>query len=165
MRRILLGIGAAIVALALASTAGAHALWGEQRVLNAGVSTTGTFAVNAVWKTGAPVWPALFPNARTPDATIVVTQTGNGTTLGWRIRVSSTVSANFASSVTFQAWAGACGTGTPIPAGGYPATGHLAQGASVELCVRYTLANDAPSTLQNLPLNPQITVTGEQAGS
>ena len=130
----------------------------------AGVTTTGNFSVTASWLGGTPAWPSLFPGARTPDTKIRVTQAGNGTTLGWRVRVSSTVNPAFASDVTFQAWAGDCGTGVLIPAGGYPSTGHLTQNTSVDVCVRYTLAALAPGTLQGKGLTPNITITGEQVG-
>ena len=166
MRRIHLGIVAGIVAIAVALTgaAGAQALWGVDRALQAGVTTTGNFSVTASWLGGTPAWPSLFPGARTPDTKVRVTQAGNGTTLGWRIRVSSTVNPAFASDVTFQAWAGECGTGVLIPAGGYPSTGHLTQNTSVDVCVRYTLAALAPGTLQGKGLTPNITITGEQVG-
>ena len=135
-----------------------------ERALQAGVTTTGNFSVTASWLGGTPAWPSLFPGARTPDTKIRVTQAGNGTTLGWRVRVSSTVNPAFASDVTFQAWAGDCGTGVLIPAGGYPSTGHLTQNTSVDVCVRYTLAALAPGTLQGKGLTPNITITGEQVG-
>lgn len=164
MRRIHLGIGAAVVALALTSATGAHALWGATRTVDAGVSSTGSFTVNAAWIGGAPAWQALFPNT-SADGQIRVTQAGNGNTLGWRVRVSSTVSAEFAPHVTFQAWVGACGTGTPVPTDGYPAGGHLASGTTVDICVRHSLTSGAPGSLQGKSFNPQITVIGEQVGS
>lgn len=167
MRRILLTVGAAIVVVAAALTgaAGVHALWGVERSLQAGITTTGDFGVSATWVNGPPAAATLFPGEHTPDATIRVAQSGSGTTLGWRLNISSAVDdSELAPYITFQAWVGACETGVSVPAGGYPATGHLTQNTNVDLCVRHTLAENAPTSLQDAVFDPTITVLGEQAG-
>lgn len=163
MRRVVAGVATGLVLGAVVATA-AHAMWSESAHLDDGVVTAGDLSVTTQWVPAAPDWSALFPGASTTDATLRVTGGGAGTTLGWRLSIAGTVAADFAPYTSFAAWAGPCGTGTPITAAGYPATGALAPGAVVDVCVRYTLATDAPSALQGRSLSPSILVTANQVG-
>lgn len=162
MKRLVAGIATGLLLGVAVATVSAQAMWHESARLDERVTVAGDFAVAAAWSGGAPAWTALFPGASTTPATLRVTSSGAGTTLGWRLSITGTVAAGFSPYTQFAAWAGACGTGTPIPAGGYPATDTLVPGAVVDVCVRYTLAANAPGTLQGQPFVPAIIVTGNQ---
>jgi hypothetical protein len=161
MRRVRAGVIAGVLLALVLGASGAHALWQRTAALPAGVSTTGDLNVTAAWVGGTPVWAPLFPGDRA-EGTLRVTGTGAGGTLRWRLQVAGAVAPAFSSYTTFQAWQGACGTGTPIPAAGYPSGTPLAVGASVDVCVRFTLATSAPGSLQGQSMSPTITVTAQQ---
>jgi len=164
MKRVVAGVATGLLLGALVATAGAQALWSSSERLDDGVSVAGDLSVSATWPGGTPAWGPLFPGAAPAEATLHVASAGAGTTLRWRLTVTSSVAANAVPYVQFTAWAGACGTGTTIPPGGYPAGSTLAPGAAVDVCVRYALAADAPGTLQGAALVPSITVTANQVG-
>lgn len=159
MRRALIGVAAGAV-LALAAATGVSAYWQAQQTVPGEVVTSGDLEISAAWVGGTPSWAALYPGQSTADATIRVTSTSSGDNLVWKVRVTGAVPADFETYATLQSWAGACGTGTPIPEGGYGTFD--ADTTTVDICVRYSLATGAPSSLQGKPLDPTITVTAEQ---
>lgn len=159
MRRVLLGVAVGAV-VALAAATGVSAFWQVQAAIPGGVTTSGDLAISADWVGGTPSWAALYPGQSTSDATIRVNADNSGENLVWKVRLTETVAAAFEPHTTFQAWAGACETGTLIPAEGYGS--FTSSTSAVDVCVRYTLSPTAPSALQGQALAPQITVTAEQ---
>jgi len=162
MRHVRIGVTVGALLALVVGVSGVHALWGRSETVPAGVTLTGDLAVSASWLGGSPVWAPLYPGSTTPDATLRVTGSGSGSTLGWRVQITSTVATQFAAYTTFQARE--CVTGTVIPAGGYPASGSLPAGAVVDVCVHYTLASNAPGTLQGQQVSPRISVVAQQVG-
>ena len=161
IRRGLIGAAAGAI-IALAATSGVSAHWHAQQRLDLESVSTGDLLIDAAWRDGPPAWSPLLPGASTPDTVIQVSSSSAGTTLRWRLRVVGAVSAPAQQHVTFSAWRGVCGTGTPIPAGG---TAALPVDAVVDVCIRYTLSPSAPATLQNTDLAPRVTLIAEQVVS
>lgn len=159
VRRVAAGIAAGVI-LALAAATGVSAYWQAQQSIPGGVVTSGDLAISAEWVGGTPAWAALYPGQSTADATIRVTSTSTGNNLVWKVRVTETVAVAFEPYTVFQAWVGACGGPSPIPAEGYGR--FTADTDSVDICVRYALSNAAPSTLQGQALNPTVIVFAEQ---
>jgi hypothetical protein len=154
-RRVLIATAVAVgVGLALTATLGASAYWSARRNLTTTSLSTGELRVSAVWDTDGNFGP-FYPGSA-QDRTITVTSAGSaGTTLGWRLAVSSAGQPDY---YTFQAWEGPCGTGTLIPTATV-----RAPGASVSVCVRYTLSTAAPAAAQSSTLTPTLTITATQA--
>lgn len=173
MRRVRLGtaLGVALVTAlsAVAGATAAHAVWQARAALPVGTVTTGDLQTTAAWKNGTtPSLTAVFPTQTVTTGTnpLRVTVTGPGTTLRWKVSVAATLTPlaqNGASpAATVQAWAGACDTGTLIPATGYLSSTALRAGDTVEICLKVTLAATAPSSLMGKPLLQSVTVTVDQ---
>ncbi|WP_353114752.1 hypothetical protein [Microbacterium sp.] len=157
MRRILIGTVAGVV-LALATAVGVSAYWQAQQRLDLRTTASGDLRITAAWRDGTPAWAPLYPGS-SASAVIRVTSQSAGTTLRWRLKASGDVAAAYRGQVSFAAWQGACGTGTPITSDGLPG---LAPNAVVDLCVQFTLSATAPETLQGAALTPSVTMNAEQ---
>jgi hypothetical protein len=154
-RRVLIAVSVAVgAALALTATLSASAYWSARSGLSTAPIATGDLRVDAVWDTDGDFGP-LYPGT-SQDRTLTVSSAGSsGTTLGWRLSVNSSGQPDFS---TFQAWEGACGTGSPIPSGVV-----RAPGARVSVCIRYSLAPTAPPEAQSTVFRPSLTITATQA--
>ncbi len=160
MRRVVLGVAVGAV-VALAAATGVSAFWQAQAVVPVDAVGSGDLSISAEWVGGSPSWTPLYPTQSTSDATIRITSTSSGDNLRWSVRVRETVATVFEPHTRFQAWAGACGSGAPISADvGYGS--FTSSTSTVDICVRYTLLSTAPTTLQGLAMNPQLTVIAEQ---
>ncbi|GEB46502.1 hypothetical protein MTE01_24470 [Microbacterium testaceum] len=146
-------------------TLAAHAVWSDRHPVTTGVTSTGSLGATASWAGSWSAWQPLVPGRSSDTAALRVSATGSGDTLRWRVNATASVSTSLAPYVSTQVFVGACGTGTPLPAGGFAPAGGYALGASVDLCLRVTLDASAPSTTQATALTPQITVTVDQATS
>jgi len=157
----------AVIGVALALVAGAtsaQALWSATLAGPAVPVRSGDLAITASWPNGAPTWGPLLPGTATADQILRVSSTGAGTTLRWAVGAAATIPAAAQPHVTFAAWIGACGTGTPVGQG-WPAAGSFTAGQTVDLCVRASLAAGAPQTLSGAPLIQGVTVTATQRSS
>lgn len=163
IRNAIAGLVIAGLAIVAATAPGTLAGWQAKETLNVGIVTTGDLSLNAHWSAGAPHPGALFPGQKA-DAHLKATIHGSGTNLRWKLQVAHKVDPAFKDHVTFQSWAGACGTGTSIQTNGYPSQGSMPPGQNVDICVRFTLNANAPSTLQGKTLGAKVVVTGLQAG-
>jgi hypothetical protein len=153
-RRRLLVAAVAGIAASLATAVGASAYWRAQANLSTGVITTGDLVVGASWA-ASDTFDPLYPGTSS-DRILTVTSTGTaGTTLGWLLAVTSSGEPSYD---TFQAWEGACDTGTPIPS-----TIVHPPGTVVSVCVRYSMSATAPTTAQGAAFTPTLTVTANQA--
>lgn len=158
-----------VLALVIGATA-AHAVWAVRRSPPVAATVTGDLTATAVWSTGAaPTLASPFPTQTVTTGTnmLRVTGGGAGTTLRWRLLVASSVAPAFQPYVTVQAYVGACNAPTPlpIPAGGYSPAGGYAPGTTVDVCVAFTLAANAPTSLQGQSLQPVVTATVQQRGT
>ncbi|MFD5225778.1 hypothetical protein ACFWHT_09190 [Microbacterium sp. NPDC058342] len=91
-----------------------------------------------------------------------MTSFSSGTTLRWKLRVQHSATSELQNHLTFAAWEGQCGTGTPIPDAGI---GDLAPNEIIDVCVRFSLSPTAPASLQNRDFAASITMIAEQATS
>jgi hypothetical protein len=164
MRRALIGVAAGAV-LALAAASGVSAYWQAQQTLPGGVVTSGDLDIQVDWAGGA-AWGAIGPGT-TISKRATITVLGAGTTLSTRLTASASNAAAFNAYVTRSVSLDDCSgaAGTTLPAAGYPTTGGLTPGAQVTVCVRYTLAATAPSTLQGQDLAPNVTFDLTQRGA
>ncbi|WP_430593112.1 hypothetical protein [Humidisolicoccus flavus] len=171
--RIRFGIALALVfVLALGvSSAGANAWWNVTKNVSSGAVATGDLRVTSTWASGSgSTWGNLAPGGTSGDRTLQVVVSGAGSTLHWKIRVIGTVNPSFNAYMTFHAWEGACGTGTPIPNANtpapgdmYPVSGNGHKGnRTMNICVRFTLLSSAPPSLAGLAVQPNVTVAVEQ---
>lgn len=161
MRRAFAGVAAGVV-LALAATTGVSAYWQAQHVVPVSSTRSGDLDIQVVWA-GGTTWGAISPGT-TISKRATITVVGSGTTLSARLTGTATNAAAFAAHTTRTISLDDC-TGAPgptLPAAGHPSSGGLAPGATVTVCVRYTLAGTAPSTLQGQNLAPQITFRLQQ---
>lgn len=169
MRRLRWGAVLAAVLVLGTGTAAAQALWQRSVALNAGTTTTGSLALATEWGSDWSAWKPLFPGGTSDSAILKVTETAaSGTTLRWRVtpNVSLGLSAEEAAYVTTQVFVGSCGSSTPIATGAsYAPAGGFLPGTSVDLCLRVTLAANAPAALQNRALTPTLGVAAVQAVS
>ncbi len=162
------GVLAAVLVL-WTGTAAAHALWQRSVALNAGATATGAFALATQWTGDWAAWKPLFPGGVSDTATLRITETAaSGTTLRWRITptVSLGLNAEESAYVTTQVFVGSCGSATTIARGAsYAPSGGFLPGASVDLCLRVTLAANAPSGLHRRALTPSLIVAADQVVS
>jgi predicted ribosomally synthesized peptide with SipW-like signal peptide len=156
MRRVLVGVAAGAV-LALVATTGVSAYWQAQHVVAVPSTQSGDLDIQVAWA-GGTTWGAIGPGT-TISKRATITVVGSGTTLRARLTGTATNAAAFTShvsrSISLDDCSGAAGTALPVD--GYPSAGGLAPGATVTVCVRYTLSASAPATLQGQDLAPQVT--------
>lgn len=166
-RRLQWAAALTVAVLVVSGASTAHALWQSRTALAAGTLTAGSLDLSTEWVGAWTSWNPLYPGRASDTATLRVTETAaGGTTLRWRLTASPVVSADLAPYVTTQVYVGACGTGTPIStATGYAPAGGLSPGQSVDLCLRVTLATNAPPNVQGKAVAPAITVTADQVMS
>ncbi|MFF7683285.1 hypothetical protein ACFZA2_11045 [Microbacterium sp. NPDC007973] len=154
---------AAVLAAALVlgtGTAAAQASWRAQASLTAGPVASGSFDLATQWVGNWSTWTPLYPDRSSDTPLLRVTETGaGGTTLRWRLTPTVTAPAY----VTTRVYLGSCGSATVIASGtSYAPAGGFSPGQSVDLCVRATLAADAPASLQGTALTPTVVVTADQ---
>lgn len=154
--------------LAVGGGAVAHALWSVSRPLE-GTVTSGSFDVTASWvpKRQLDLGGMLPGEDRT--GVVEVQHVGDA---HWHYHVAHEVAGPLAEHLS-AAWYpnGSC-DGTPLRLGAVPdstppATGDtngavLAFGEGTTMCVRYTLSDTAPTTLQGQTSSVQLTVTALQ---
>ena len=161
-RRLRWGAGVAAVLVLGTGTAAAHAVWQSRVALPAETVSSGSLALSAEWVGSWDEWKPLFPGQSSDTATLHVTETGQGTTLRWRVAAEPEVAAGLAEWVKTEVFVGACGRGQLIPAGGsYAPPGGYASGASVDLCLRVMLLPGAPDE-QSVPIEPRLKVRAQQ---
>src|SRR5690606_11874914 len=148
------------VVLTLAAATGVSAHWQAQQRIDLSAASSGDLDIDASWKS-TPNWTAMYP-ADSREGVIVVTPTVTGQTMRWRLRVTSAVAPALADHITFRAWEGACGGGTPIALDG---NGPYGMRTSFEVCIRYTLDAATPRSVSGLSASPAITVIAEQVSS
>ena len=163
MRRALIGVAAGAV-LALAAASGVSAYWQAQQILPGGAVSSGDLDIQVDWA-GGTAWGAIGPGA-TISKRATITVLGAGTTLSTRLTATASNAAAFNAYVTRSVRLDDCSgaQGTLLPTAGYPTTGGLSPGAQVTVCVRYTLAANAPATLQGQNLAPTVTFDLAQRG-
>jgi len=166
-RRLRWAAATAAVLVLGTGTAAAQAVWQSSSALPPATVSSGSLALSTEWIGSWAAWTPLYPGRASDTAILRVTETAAaGTTLTWRLRVVAAMTGTGADAVKTDVFVGACGGTTPLPAHGvYAPSGGLLPGQSVDLCVRATLATDAPSVLQGTPLTPSVTVIAEQATS
>lgn len=144
--------------LVLAASVSAYAYWQATAVIPADSVTTGDLDLRVTWDGGTD-WGSIGPGETvSKHATIDVTMVGDN--LSAQLHASATENQAFTPHIARAINLDDC-SGTPgpaFPAGGYPDSGSLIPGASVSVCVRYTLAGDAPaSDLKGEDLSPAVT--------
>ncbi len=162
-RRVLIGTAAGVV-LALAAASGVSAYWQSQQTLPGAAVTSGDLDIAVEWA-GGTAWGPIAPGG-TISKRATVTVAGSGTNLSARLTATASNAAAFNAYVTRSVSLDDCSgaQGTALPAAGYPTSGGLTPGSQVTVCVRYTLALTAPSTLQGQNLAPTVTFALAQRG-
>ncbi len=161
MRRVLLGVAAGAV-VALAAATGVSAYWQAQQTMTAGTVSAGNLDIDVAWD-GGTTWPRIGPG-QTIAKRATVDFVGSGDSLRAVLTGSTTQASAFDGYVTSDISLDDCTSdpGPSLPSNGYPDTGSLLPGDSVTVCVRYTMASDAPSSLQGQDLSPSATFTISQ---
>jgi len=155
MRRALLGVVAGAV-FALVAASGVSAFWTAQHVIPASDTASGNLDIQVAWD-GGTAWAPIGPGT-TISKRATITFVGAGSTLRARLTGTATNATAFDPHVTRTISLDDCTgvAGAALPSGGYPATGSLAPGATVTVCVRYRLSATAPATLQGQNLAPNV---------
>lgn len=163
-RRIALGVAAGAV-LAVVATSTVSANWAAQQRVAAASVSTGDLGITVDWQ-GGTTWPAIGPGG-TISKRGTVTVTGRGDNLRVGLTADVTNATAFTPYVTRSIRLDDCsGTpGTVLPTAGFPASGGLTPGQQVTVCVRYTLATNAPASLQGQAFSPAVTLQLTQRGA